>query len=159
MEFLGSGSANIWMSSTSVDTDVQITLSEIRPDGQEEFVQNGWLRASHRKLDARRSTALMPVHTDRQADSQLLTPGVPSLLRVQLEPSDHVFRAGSAIRLSIDTPGKWFAAIPGPAINQVEHTPGMASTLVLGSVAGAVAKTPLPPCSKLLNQPCRPVAG
>ena len=47
-EFFGSGSANIWMSSTASDTDLQITLTEVRPDGQEVYIARGWLRASHR---------------------------------------------------------------------------------------------------------------
>src|SRR6201999_2286672 len=50
-EFFGSGSANVWVSSTAPDTDLQITLTEVRPDGQEVYVSRGWLRASHRKLD------------------------------------------------------------------------------------------------------------
>jgi hypothetical protein len=28
----------------------QVTISEVRPNGNETFVQNGWLRASDRKL-------------------------------------------------------------------------------------------------------------
>jgi putative CocE/NonD family hydrolase len=158
-EFLGSGSANLWMASSAPDTDVQITLSEIRPDGQEQFVENGWLRLSHRRLDRRRSTALLPVHTDRQADARPLSPGVPAYVRVQLEPFDHVFRAGSAIRLSIDTPGHWFAALPGPATDQVFHSSGMPSALVLGLVANGAAQAPRPSCAAMLNQPCRAVSG
>ena len=33
------------------DTDLEVTISEIRPDGQEVYIQSGWLRASHRALD------------------------------------------------------------------------------------------------------------
>ena len=36
--------------STSADTDLEVTISEVRPDGQEIYVQSGWLRASQRKL-------------------------------------------------------------------------------------------------------------
>jgi putative CocE/NonD family hydrolase len=158
-EFLGSGSGNLWVSSTATDADVQITLSEIRPDGQEEFVQNGWLRLSHRKLDARGSSALRPLHSDRQSDAEPLVANVPVLARVELEPVDHVFRARSSIRLSIDTPGGWFTSLSGPATIVVQHTPGMASALVLGDLPGARAHAPLPSCSALLNQPCRTTAG
>jgi predicted acyl esterase len=158
-EFLGSASANLWMSSTAPDTDVQITLSEIRPDGQEEFVENGWLRLSHRKLERDGSTALRPLHTDLASDVQLLAPNVPVLARVELQPSDHVFRAGSAMRLSIDTPGGWFTSVPGPATVVVDHSPTMASALVLGDLPGARAHALLPACAALLNQPCRPTAG
>jgi putative CocE/NonD family hydrolase len=157
-EFLGSGSADLWMSSSAPDTDVQVTLSEVRPDGQETFVENGWLRLSHRRLDAARSTALRPDHPYTQADAQQLTPGKPELARIEMLPFDHVFRAGSAIRFSIDAPGGWFQIVPQPATNTVYHQPGMDSKLVLGWLPGATAHAPLPACDTLLNQPCRPSA-
>src|SRR5581483_7833252 len=50
----GPASLDLWLSSTASDTDLQATITEVRPDGQEEYVQRGWLRASHRKLDPRR---------------------------------------------------------------------------------------------------------
>ena len=52
------------------DADLQVTLSEVRPDGTERYVQNGWLRLSHRKLDRARSTALAPFHTDLEEDAR-----------------------------------------------------------------------------------------
>ncbi|MGZ4232062.1 MAG: CocE/NonD family hydrolase [Solirubrobacteraceae bacterium] len=103
-EFFGSGSANLWLSSTAPDTDLQITLAEVRPDGQEVYVARGWLRASHRALDQRRSTALAPYQTDQQADAHPLVPGSPTYMRVQLWPFDYVFRKGSSIRVRIDAP-------------------------------------------------------
>jgi hypothetical protein len=158
-EFLGSGSANLWTSSTATDTDVQVMLSEIRPDGQEEFVENGWLRLSHRKLDEKASGVLRPVHTDLQADAEPLTAGVPVHARLEIQPFDHVFRAGSAIRLSIDAPGVSLVGLPEPATNGVQHTPGMESAIVLGDLPGARAHAPLPACSARLNQPCRGDTG
>ena len=46
-----------------------MTLTEVRPDGQEVNVQSGWMRASVRKLDAARSTELQPLITMREADA------------------------------------------------------------------------------------------
>ncbi len=154
-EFLGNGSADLWLSSSAPDTDVQITLIEVRPDGQELHVQNGWLRLSRRTLDAGRSTVLQPVHSGLRADEAPLTPGVPVAARIELMPFNHVFRAGSAIRLSIDAPGGWFQILPLPAINAVHHTPEMPSSLALGWLPGHAAQAPLPACGTLLNQPCR----
>lgn len=158
-EFLGTGSANLWIAAGATDGDVQITLSEIRPDGEEEYVESGWLRLPDRKLDPRLSTVLDPVPTYLQSDVEPLTPFKPVYARIQLLPFDHMFRAGSAIRLTIDTPGGYFLVDPVGTQMDVYHTPGMASALVLGSVTGAVAPTKLPACAALLNQPCRPVSG
>jgi len=159
-EFFGSGSANLWLSSTAPDTDLQITLTEVRPDGQEVYVARGWLRASHRALDPRRSTALAPFHTDLQSDAQDLVPGQATPMRVQLWPFDYVFRKGSSLRLWIDAPtgetGGWSLDFSKtPAINSIYADPQHPSAIVLGSLAGGRAGAPLPACDTLLNQPCR----
>ena len=53
---VGSGSADLWITSDTGDTDIEVTLTELRPDGTEVLVQSGWLRASHRALDEDAST-------------------------------------------------------------------------------------------------------
>ena len=159
VEALGPASLDLWLSTTDVDTDLQATITEIRPDGQETYVVRGWLQASSRKLDRRASTATFPEQTMLQSDVALLTPGSPVKARVLIFPFDHVFRAGSAIRMTIDTPsqtGGWnFASRPTASVNSILHDPGRPSRLVLGTVPGAHAEAPLPPCNTLLNQPCR----
>lgn len=72
-----------------------------------------------------------------------------------IQPFNHVFRAGSALRVSIDVPATSLVGLPIPATNTIEHTPGMASAIVLGRVPGGRAHTPLPACGALLTQPCR----
>ena len=59
---LGTGSVDLWLQSTAPDVDLEVTISEVRPDGKETYVQSGWLRASYRALDAAKSTELNPVH-------------------------------------------------------------------------------------------------
>ena len=71
----GSSSLDLHLRSSARDTDLQVTLSEVRPDGRETYVQNGWLRASHRKLDRRASTALDPVPTHLRQDAAPLPRG------------------------------------------------------------------------------------
>jgi putative CocE/NonD family hydrolase len=162
VETLGPASADLWISSSSVDTDLQVTITEVRPDGQETYVARGWLRASQRKLDPELSTVTRPYQTQQQSDLQLLTPLTPVLARVEVFPFDHVFRAGSAVRMIVDTPsqtGGWnFLVRPTAAQNTILHDPGHPSRLVLGVLRGHRAGAPLPACNTLLNQPCRPSA-
>jgi hypothetical protein len=112
------------LSSTAPDTDLQVTLTEVRPDGQEEYITRGWLRAEDRAIDASTSTDLAPSHTFEQAATQPLVPGQPTYTRLQLEPFDYVFEQGSSIRLWIDAPtgltGSWLLDfLNTPAINSV----------------------------------------
>jgi putative CocE/NonD family hydrolase len=163
VELFGTASADLWLSSTARDTDVQVTLSEVRPDGQETFVQRGWLRASHRALDASRSTALLPYHPHTRASLAPLTPGVATPLRVEIWPSDHVFRAGSRLRLTVEPPvgatGMRSLLIdPVPALNTV-WTGGLTpSRLVVGTVPATGVVAAYPDCGSLVNQPCRPAS-
>jgi uncharacterized protein len=161
---LGSGSLDLWLASTAVDTDLQVTISEVRPDGQEEYVQTGWLRASHRKLDPAQSTETRPYQTQQQSDQEFLTPGTPTPMRVEIFPFGHLFRAGSRIRISIEgpkfLPELWgFAALPLPATNLVYHDAAHPSSLalpVLPSLDVPAADQSLPVCGSLIRQPCRP---
>ncbi len=47
----GTGSVDLWVRSSKPDVDLEVTISEVRPDGEETYVQSGWLRASQRALD------------------------------------------------------------------------------------------------------------
>jgi putative CocE/NonD family hydrolase len=157
----GPASLDLWLSSTASDTDIQVTLTEVRPDGQETYVQRGWLRASHRALDEERSTTLRPYHTHLRGDAQPLEALEPTFMRVEVFPFAHAFREGSRLRLWIDAPtshtGFWaFAPHAEPAVNTVLHDPEHPSSLVLGSLPREQAEAPMPDCDVLRNQPCRP---
>jgi putative CocE/NonD family hydrolase len=163
---LGTASADLWITSTALDTDLQVTLTEVRPDGQETFVQQGWLRASHRTLDQARSTPTRPYQTHQQADQQFLVPGAPTKLRVEVFPFGHVFRAGSRIRMTIEAPKPlpdlWaFAALPVPSVTTVLHDAAHPSALVLNELIDDDRPSsipPLPACGTLIHQPCRSAA-
>ena len=40
----GAGEVQVWVRSTAPNVDLQATISEVRGDGAETFVQGGWLR-------------------------------------------------------------------------------------------------------------------
>ncbi len=158
----GSGSVDLWLQSTAPDTDIQVTLTEVRPDGKEFFVQSGWLRASVRKLEAELSSALRPVHLGLEADAAPLPGGEFSETRVELFPFAHIFRLGSRVRLIIDAPGGsrpfWkFAALQpeGPTTNSVAMSTAMPSRVVLPVILDATTTKAHPPCPSLRGQPCR----
>ncbi len=158
----GPSSLDIWVKSSARDTDLQVTLSEVRPDGNETYVQNGWLRGSHRKLYRKRSTALDPVPTHLKKDAAPLSKRHYVLVRVPIYPVAHAFRAGSRIRVTVQAPGgdrpRWdFDTVDkGNTHNTVALGGARASSLVLPVLAGATAKgTPLPPATALRGEPNR----
>lgn len=158
----GTGSVDLWLASTAVDTDVQVTLTEIRPDGYEYYVQNGWLRASRRVLDPGMTTDLRPVGTGLEADYMELPMGEFSLNRIEIFPFAHPFRQGSRIRIYIETPGgtrqewRWETLeFDDEVTNTVSRAAGMASRVVLPVIGGMQAPTDYPPCPGLRGMPCR----
>ena len=158
----GPGSVDLWLRSAARDTDIQVTLTEVRPDGNEVYVQNGWLRASHRHLDRRRSSVLDPRPTHLERDAAPLPRGRWALVRVPLWPVAHVFRAGSRIRIVVSAPGgdrpSWeFQTIErGKTVNKIALGGRLASRVVLAVVRGKDAGGhPLPPAGALRGQPVR----
>ena len=101
----GASSLDVYLRSSRADTDLQATLTEIRPDGRETYVQNGWLRASHRKLDLEASTVNDPMPTHFREDAEPLPRGRFTLVRVPIYPVVHAFRAGSRLRVTISAVG------------------------------------------------------
>jgi uncharacterized protein len=161
---VGSGSVDLWLQSNLGDTDLEVTISEIRPDGQELYVQSGWLRASNRTLDEAESTELRPVHTHLQADAAPLPDGEFELVRVEIFPFAHAFRAGSSIRLTVDAPGGnrpvWvFDTIAGGEQVTIAHDAAFPSALVLPVVDGVDVPAAYPDCDSYRGQPCRTFAG
>ncbi|MEO7328906.1 MAG: CocE/NonD family hydrolase [Minicystis sp.] len=158
---LGTGSVDLWLRSPVDDADLEVNLIEVRPDGQERYIQSGWLRASLRKLAAS-ATALWPEHTYREKDEALLVPGAWTEARVGIAAFSHVFRSGSKIRVTVDTPGdsraSWqfgLKAFPGAVRYDIGHEATHASSLVLPVLEGATIDTPLPACPSLRGQQCR----
>jgi uncharacterized protein len=158
---LGTGSVDLWLRSPVNDADLEINLIEVRPDGQERFVQSGWLRASLRALDPS-ATELWPEHTYTQADAAPLVPGQWTAARVGFCAFGHVFRAGSSIRVTVDTPGDSRAAwlfdlltFPGAVRYDIGQSTAYPSSVVLPVLQGVASTTPLPPCPSLRAQQCR----
>jgi predicted acyl esterase len=158
---LGPASFDLWLTSSDVDADLQVNLSEVRPDGKEMYIQSGWLRASYRAPSGD-ATAFYPAPSFREADWQPLVPGQWTQVRVGLAPFQHVFRPGSRLRVWIDTPGgtrsdwrfQWLGLSTPPTI-VIGHDAQHSSSVALPLLKGVSAPSPLPPCPSLRGQPCR----
>lgn len=163
LTIVGPSSVELWMRSSAPDTDIQVTLSEVRPDGKEAYIQTGWLRATHRYEDRRKRTRLAPYHTHLEADAEEMPDdGSWSRVRVGLMAAAHVFRAGSRIRITVEAPGgdrtRWRFDTPptgGTVVNEISRTRAKASRLLLPAIRNVDPPDGLPPCPGLRGQPCR----
>ncbi len=125
-ELTGPLAATLFVSSTTADADIFAVLRAFGPDGTEVVFQGaldphtpvsqGWLRASHRKLDPARSRPYRPFHT--HDDPQPLTPGQVYELVVEIWPTSIVMPRG--YRLALTIRGRDYV-YPGP-IGEVRLT-------------------------------------
>jgi predicted acyl esterase len=108
-EITGPSALRLYLSSSTRDADVFAVLRVFAPDGKEVVFQGaldphtpigqGWLRASHRKLDPALTLPHRPYHTHDEL--QPLTPGVPVALDVEIWPTCIVVPAGYRIALTV----------------------------------------------------------
>jgi uncharacterized protein len=168
---IGGGAVHLWVKSSTPDVDLQATVSEVRPDGNETFVQNGWIRASERKLatDSKNilkqgPTLLQPIPTMLPSDVQPMPADEFVPVVIPLYFQGHAYRAGSRIRVTIAAPNGtqpiWSFAHTQPAgataTESIAFSPTMPSSLILPIVPGVSVPTALPACPSLRNEPCRP---
>jgi predicted acyl esterase len=167
---IGGGAVRAWVKSSTPDVDLQATISEVRPDGKQTFVQNGWIRASERKLSTtannmlkQASTTLEPIPTFLSSDSQPMPAGQFVQVVIPLYFEGHVYRAGSRIKISIAAPNgtqpiwAFSQTVPAGTTAQVAiaSSGAMPSGLTLPVVPGVSVPTALPACPSLRNEPCR----
>jgi predicted acyl esterase len=170
MVAVGAGAVNLWVKSSTPDVDLQATVSEVRPDGNETFVQNGWIRASERKLAttstnmfAQTPTSVEPIPTFLPSDVQPMPAGEFVPVTIPLYFEGHAYRAGSRIRVTISAPNGnqpiWSFGQTKPegttADVSIGFGPSMPAHLTLPVVPTVTVPTPLPPCPSLRNEPCR----
>jgi uncharacterized protein len=166
---VGAGSVTLWVKSSTPDVDLQATVSEVR-DGHETFVQNGWLRASERKLATtsdnifqQPSTILQPIPTMLASDVQAMPQDEYTKVVIPLYFQGHAYRAGSQIRVTISAPNGtqpiWSFDETQPAGTTsdvyVASSANRPSSLVLPVVPNVTIGSAQPPCPSLRNEPCR----
>jgi hypothetical protein len=108
-EITGPLSAKIFISSSTTDADLFLVFRVFTPDMREVVFQGaidphtpvaqGWLRASHRRLDPNVSKEYRPYHTHDEI--QPLTPGEPVPIEVELWPTSIVVPAGHRVALTV----------------------------------------------------------
>jgi predicted acyl esterase len=110
MEITGPSASKLFVSSSTEDADMFLVLRVFDPNGEEVVFQGaidphtpiaqGWLRASHRKLDPAKSVPHQPYHS--HDEKQMLRPGGdPVELNVEIWPTSIVIPKGYRLALSV----------------------------------------------------------
>jgi uncharacterized protein len=109
IEITGPSAAKLVVSSTTADADVFLVLRVFSADMKEAVFQGaidphtpvaqGWLRASHRKLDPALTKPYRPYHAHNE--KQPLKPGIPVELDIEILPTSIVVPKGSRIALTV----------------------------------------------------------
>jgi uncharacterized protein len=108
-EITGPLAAVLWVSSSTEDMDLFLTIRNIDPERKEITetgqqgtpvpVAKGWLRVSHRELDPELSRPYRPYH--RHLRRLYLKPGEIVKVEVEIWPTSMVFKKGHRIRLDV----------------------------------------------------------
>lgn len=128
-EITGHVSLELWVKSTAADTDFTGKLVDVWPNGFAQNLTEGILRAKYR---------------NSQEKPELLTPGEPYLLSIDLWSTSNVFKKGHRLRLEVsssnfprfdrnmNTGEDSQSAVGGvKATNQILHDSAHASVLLL----------------------------
>ena len=109
VEFAGPLKAHLHLSSSTPDMDLFLAVRAYGPDGKEATffasdepafpVSMGWLRATHRKLDLKRTTDWLPYHS--HDEYQPLEPGKIVEIDVQIWPASLSLPKGGRLTLTI----------------------------------------------------------
>jgi putative CocE/NonD family hydrolase len=159
---LGATQVHLFVSSENVDTDFVVTLHDIYPNGDVQYLQRGLLRASMRGVDEARSR---PSHLYHPYDRpEPLTPGQIYPVRLSLPALGAVLRKGHRLQVTITSP----SAIPQPdwglqpvnmpGRNTVYSSSAYPSRIMVPIMPGAAAEAPEPACGSMPFMPCRRAA-
>jgi hypothetical protein len=158
--------ANLRLATTAPDTDLMVELSDIGPDGNEQPLQIGLLRASHREVDPEQSwmtedgTVYRPWHPHDQSDP--VTPGEINDYSIEIPPLGHVWRPGHRLQLVVTSPaGSHGHDVYGmdqriPAVNTVHHSAAEPSSIQLPFVPAPAKMGPKPSCGSQSGLRCIP---
>jgi predicted acyl esterase len=109
LEVTGPIVLKLFVSSTAIDTQFIVKLTDQQPRDEASRqageqpkyipVSKGWLKASHREKDEKRSTPTRPFYT--HTNPQPLTPGEIYQFDIEVLPISYLFKKGHRIRLEL----------------------------------------------------------
>jgi len=157
---LGAPLVTLYASLEEKDTDFMVALHDVDEQKNVTYMQRGFLRASHRAVDAAKSGLHEAYHPSDKVEE--LKPGQVYEFKIALFAVGQVLRRGHRLELAVMAPPTvplphWgFSLLPLPGQVQIHHSAEHPSTIELPILPGLKAQAPAPGCGSLKLQPCRP---
>lgn len=162
LTILGAIQVHLFASSDNTDTDFVVSLHDVYPNGDVEYLQRRFLRASMRETDNAKST---PQFIYRDFDKPVpLVPGKIYDIDLSLPPVGAVLRKGHRLQVMVSAPSSipqpdWgLQPLNLPGYNSVYSSQTYPSRIVVPVLPDAEVKGPEPACGSLAFLPCRPAA-
>ncbi|HKU71081.1 MAG TPA: CocE/NonD family hydrolase [Burkholderiales bacterium] len=153
-EITGPVVMNLWVSSTTEDMDVFVTLRNIGPDGKEVFevgqhgqpvpLTKGWLRASHRKTDPKKSLPYRPFHAHNER--WWLENNQPVEMQIEVWPTCIVLKKGHKLRVDVQ-PRDGVGSAPYTHYH-ADYNAGATNTIYSGGDKQSYITLPIIPAKK-----------
>lgn len=156
---LGRVQVHLYAASENPDTDFVVDLHDVYPNGDVQYLQRGFLRASLRTVDQQASTPDHVAHTYRKPE--YLVPGRVYEMQLSLPPLGAVLRKGHRLQLvivapsPIPSPGWGLMPVDMPGQNTVFASARYPSRIIVPTIPGSSAERPEPACGSMEAQPCR----
>jgi putative CocE/NonD family hydrolase len=154
--------ATLYATIGGVDAELMVQVADEDPAGNLSLLQRGLLKASHRAVDPAKSwydghVMYRPYHTHR--DPQLLTPGAPVRLDVEIWPIAFVIRPGHRLVMIVTTPPaqnsvNTYAPRGGIETVQIRRDAAHPTNLLVPFVATPADLGAEPPCGTQLQIFC-----
>jgi uncharacterized protein len=159
LTILGHPKITVYVSSERKDTDFMIVLHDVYPNGDVQYLQRTFLRASLRDTAPQGPMSNLFWRSYEAADD--LIPGKVYKIAITLPSLGAVIRKGHRLELGIMSPnpigqpdwGLLPLALPGR--NTVYSSPEYPSELAIPVLSGVRSEAPSLPCGTIPFQPCR----
>ncbi|MCY3772079.1 MAG: CocE/NonD family hydrolase [Gemmatimonadetes bacterium] len=137
VEITGSPALFLELATTASDGAIHVTLEQVMPNGNAEYVTEGWLNLRHRKVsESPRPHAGPAWHSQAEQDLLEVVPGERMTAALELYPVSVSIGAGSRLRLTVAGTDRDNLYVP-------ERDPAPVLTLFFGGPSGSRLELPV----------------
>jgi len=117
IEIVGPIALYLYAALSSDDAHFIVKVKDVPPEGTETVLSRGWLKASHRELDKKKSKPWQPYHPHTSASAKPVKPGEINEYAIEIRPIANLFRKGHKIKIEI-----WSCDYPLMQVDGVDFT-------------------------------------